>query len=208
MRHRKKVLKILFESSHINNSYYELNISCPNLKGDVSFYPPKNLEKLLRAVDRIQLKKPLFIKMPISETNAATSAMLNVISRHSPAGVIFGNLLKDRKNSNLVKAEVAKFLVGNFSGKPTYDRSNELISLTYKKYKNRFVIIGCGGIFTAEDAYEKIRRGASLVQLITGMIYQGPQLICKINNGILDLLEMDGFNSISEAVGSCDKIRT
>lgn len=197
----------IFESSQINNSYYELNISCPNLKGDVSFYPPKNLEQLLTAVDRLKLAKPVFIKMPISETDNATLAMLQVIARHSPAGVIFGNLLKDRKNPKLVKSEVAKFPVGNFSGKPTYKRSNELISLAYESFKNRFVIIGCGGIFSAADAYEKIRRGATLVQLITGMIYQGPQLISKINNGLLDLLERDGYTSIGQAVGSYGKIR-
>jgi dihydroorotate dehydrogenase subfamily 2 len=195
----------LLKASHVPNAYYELNISCPNLKGDVSFYPPENLEKLLAAVDRLKLAKPLFIKMPISETNKATLAMLAVISRHSPAGVIFGNLLKDRKSLKLVKSEVAKFPVGNFSGKPTFDRSNELISLVYKKYKNRFVIIGCGGIFTAEDAYEKIKRGASLVQMITGMIYQGPQTIENINNGLLDLLERDGYTSIAQAIGTYNK---
>lgn len=197
----------IFESAGIRHSYYELNISCPNLKGDVSFYPLKNLDTLLTDVDRLKLSRPLFVKMPISESNSATSAMLTVIAKHSPVGVIFGNLWKDRRSKDLVSEEASKFPAGNFSGKPTFKRSNELISLTYTKFKNRFVIIGCGGIFTAEDAYEKIRRGASLIQLITGMIYQGPQLICQINNGLLDLLERDGYGSISEAIGSYGKIR-
>jgi dihydroorotate dehydrogenase len=64
------------------------------------------------------------------------------------------------------------------------------------------VIIGCGGVFSATDAYEKIIRGASLVQLITGMIFEGPQLISEINFGLVDLLERDGFSHISEAIGS------
>jgi dihydroorotate dehydrogenase len=131
-----------------------------------------------------------------------TLAMLRVIARHSPKGVIFGNLLIDRHSPALVPQEVAKFQVGNFSGKPTFDRSNALISLAYKHFQDRFIIIGCGGIFNASDAYEKIKRGANLVELITGMIYQGPQLISQINNGLLDLLEQDGFTSIAEAVGS------
>ena len=101
--------------------------------------------------------------------------MLDVIVRYNPTGVIFGNLSTNRKNPALVQSEAKQFPVGNFSGKPTYDRSNELISLAYKKYGKRLIIIGCGGIFSAEDAYEKISRGATLLQLITGMIYQGPQ---------------------------------
>ena len=62
--------------------------------------------------------------------------------------------------------------------------------------------MGCGGIFSAEDAYEKIKRGATLVQLITGMIFQGPQLIGEINRGLVRLMKRDGFKNIGEAVGS------
>ena len=64
------------------------------------------------------------------------------------------------------------------------------------------VIVGCGGVFSATDAYEKIRLGASLVQLITGMIFQGPQLISQINLGLIDLLEKDGFNNVKQVVGA------
>lgn len=191
-----------FEKSSIAHVYYELNISCPNLYGSVTFYPPKNLEELLREVDLLRLSRPLFVKMPINESDREQLAMLQVIAKHSPAGVIYGNLQKDRQHPNLVPHEVAQFSKGNFSGKPTYDRSNELISLAYRYYKDRFIIIGCGGIFSAEDAWEKITRGASLVQLITGMVFEGPQLISDINNGLLDLLERLQLQHISQAVGS------
>ncbi len=191
-----------FEKSTIAHSYYELNISCPNLYGDVSFYPPKNLAELLHEVDRLKLTKPVFVKMPIEKSLAETKEMLSVISKHSPVGVIFGNLQKDRKHSSLDRAEVAKFSVGNFSGKPTYEDSNARIELCYKHFGKRFMIIGCGGVFNGKDAYEKIRRGASLVQLITGMIYQGPQLISEINLELLELLARDGFTNIGDAVGS------
>ncbi len=191
-----------FEKYKVKNLYYELNISCPNLiHGEVDFYSPKKLDELLVAVDKLKLKKPLFIKMPIEKTDRETMGMLKVISDHSPKGVIFGNLQKDRKHPSLVKAEVKKFKMGFFSGKPTYERSNELIKLTYKKYRNRFLIIGCGGVFSAEDAYTKIKLGASLIQLITGLIYQGPQLVSEINFGLIDLLKNDGYKHISEAVG-------
>lgn len=191
-----------FEDLNIKNSYYELNISCPNLLGNVSFYPPKNLDELLNHVDKLNLKKPIFIKMPINETNSQTLKMLNVISKHKIKGVIFGNLQKDRNDKSLIKAEVRKFKKGNFSGKPTEKRSNELIALTYKNYKNKLIIIGCGGIFSAADAYQKIKLGANLVQLITGLIFEGPTLVAKINKELIELLKQDGYKNISEAIGT------
>lgn len=194
----------IFEKSKIKNSYYELNISCPNLINNksISFYPPSNLDLLLTAVDKLKTKKPIFVKMPIEKSNQELLKMLKIIVNHkSINGIIIGNLMKDRKNPDLVLQEVKKFKVGNFSGKPCEKRSNELIRLAYENYKNRLVIIGCGGVFSADDAYRKIKLGASLVQLITGMIYQGPQLISQINLGLIDLLEKDGFKNISNAVG-------
>jgi dihydroorotate dehydrogenase subfamily 2 len=189
------------EKSRVNFSFYELNISCPNLFGKVSFYPPENLRQLLKAVTDIKLKKPLFIKMPIEQTDEETLAMLNVITDFPVAAVIFGNLLKNRKDKALDPEEVKQFPVGNFSGKPTEERSNELIELSYKRYGKELVIIGCGGIFNAKDAYKKIRLGATLVQLITGLIFEGPQLIAQINIGLDELLRQDGFSNISQAIG-------
>lgn len=194
----------IFEKNSIKNSYYELNISCPNLVNakDINFYPPKNLELLLSSVDRLQLKKPIFIKMPIEKTNQEVFSMLNIIVKHkSVKGVVFGNLQKDRKNPGLVLSEVKKFKTGYFSGKPCEQRSNELIELAYKNYKDKLIIVGCGGVFSSEDAYKKIKLGASLVQLITGMIFQGPQLISQINLELIDLAKRDGFKNIKEAIG-------
>lgn len=191
----------VFEKTNIKNAYYELNISCPNLFGNITFYPPKNLDELLSAVDGMKISKPIFIKMPINETDSQTLKMLEVISHHKITGVIFGNLQKNRNDSSLNKDEVAKFKVGNFSGKPTQKRSDELIELAYKNYGKKLIIIGCGGVFSTQDAYRKIKLGASLVQLITGLIYEGPLLVAKINQELPDLLKKDGFSNISEAVG-------
>lgn len=191
-----------FEKSTLPFSYYELNISCPNLFGSVTFYPTKNLQELLFAIKKLSLRKPLFIKMPIDKSHTETLQMLAVIAKFPfVTGVIFGNLQKNRKDTAFDKNEVKRFSVGNFSGKPTFERSNELIRLTYRKYKNRFIIIGTGGIFSAEDAYTKIKLGASLVQLITGLVYKGPQLVAQINSGLSDLLEKDGLSNISEVIG-------
>ena len=92
-------------------------------------------------------------------------------------------------------------MVGGFSGKVVKDISDDLIKYVYKKSEGKLVIIGLGGIFSAEDAYQKIKNGASLVQLITGMIFQGPQTISEINQTLVELLRKDGFSNISQAIG-------
>lgn len=81
------------------------------------------------------------------------------------------------------------------------DLSNSMIERLYRKTKGKYVIVGCGGVFNAEDAYKKIRLGANLIQMITGMMYQGPQAISAINMGLVRLLQKDGFKNIHEAVG-------
>lgn len=173
----------LFESSQLKHQLYELNISCPNTFGGEPFTTPIKLEKLLAAVDSLKLKRPVFVKMPIDQTEAETLELLKVLNKHRVAGVIFGNLTKDKNNPAVTKAdlEIWQKRKGNLSGKPTWDRSNKLIALTKKHYKNRFTIVGTGGIFTAEDALQKISLGADLLQLITGMIFEGPQTIGAIN---------------------------
>jgi dihydroorotate dehydrogenase subfamily 2 len=191
-----------FEKSSVAHSYYEMNISCPNLHIPFSFYNPQSLDRLLRAIDSLQLRRPVFVKMPITESDQAVKDMLQVILKHSIAGIIIGNLQKDRKDHSFVSEEVSRWKQGNFSGKPTWKRSNELIRLAYREVGKKLVIIGCGGIFSPEDAYIKIKAGASMVQLITGMIFTGPQLITSINIYLDERLKRDGFAHISEAVGT------
>ena len=159
------------EASDVSLSYYELNISCPNLYGNVEFYSPAHLEEVLAAVTELKLKKPLFIKMPISESDEVVSGMLDVIVRFPVAGVVLGNLQKDRNHPLLVKEEMGNMGKGNFSGKPTWERSNELIELAYRHTGGKLVIIGCGGVFSAKDAYLKIKLGASLGGIEINIIY-------------------------------------
>ncbi len=191
-----------FEKSSVKHAYYEMNISCPNLHTPVSFYQPQTLDRLLKAIDSLQLRRPVFIKMPITESDDSIRQMLKVILKHTVAGIIIGNLQKDRSNASFVQEEVTRWKKGNFSGRPTWKRSNELIRLAYREVGKKLVIIGCGGIFSPEDAYTKIKAGAHMVQLITGMIFTGPQLITSINIYLDESLKRDGFAHISDAVGT------
>ncbi len=174
----------LFEQTSLNHSYYELNISCPNTFGGEPFTSPTRLQQLLNALDKLNIKKPIYIKMPIDQTEKETLKMLKIINKSSIAGVIFGNLTKDKKNPNVTKKDRVEWqkISGNLSGKPTWHRSNQLIKLTKKYYPNRFTIIGTGGIFTPKDAEYKLKIGADLIQIITGMIFEGPQTIGNINH--------------------------
>lgn len=192
----------LFEKSKLRHQYYELNISCPNLRTRINFYHPENLGQLLIQVDKLHLKRPLFVKMPINESDKDTLSLLKVISKHTPVGVIIGNLQKNRFDSSVAVNERSGLGIGNLSGKPTFKRSNHLIALTYRQFSKRFIIIGCGGVFTPEDAYIKICLGASLLQMITGLVFQGPQIVAQINQGLARFLRNDGFTHLSEAVGS------
>jgi len=140
--------------------------------------------------------------MPIDKSDREVRLMLKEIVKHRwIKGVIFGNLQKDRKDPSFVPSEIKQAGKGNFSGKPTYRRSNELIRLAYRTYGKKLIIIGCGGVFNAEDAYRKIRLGASLIQMITGMIFEGPQVMAQINHDLAKLIKQDGYQNIQEAVG-------
>ncbi|MEO8105592.1 MAG: quinone-dependent dihydroorotate dehydrogenase [Candidatus Saccharibacteria bacterium] len=177
-----------------------LNISCPNTYGGEPFTTPERLEHLLSAVDKVHLSQPIFIKMPADLAWPAFAELLAVAARHKIAGITISNLTKDRGQAKLMDP-LPDSVQGGLSGKPTWELSNNLIRLTYKKYGRRFVIIGVGGIFSAEDAYTKIRLGATLVELITGLIFEGPQLIGQINSGLVALLDRDNLQTIDQAIG-------
>lgn len=182
-------------------SMYTLNISCPNTYGGEPFTTPARLERLLSAVDTLSLQKPVYIKMPSNLAWSQFHRLLKVIDRHAIKGLTISNLAKDRTKLQL-SDPLDDSIKGNLSGRPTWQLSNELISKTYKAYGGRFTIIGVGGVFSAEDAYEKIKHGASLVELITGIIFRGPQLIGHINRDLVDLMKQDGYSNISEAIGA------
>lgn len=179
--------------------YSVINISCPNAFGGEPFTDPEKLELLLSEIEKIPTKKPIFVKIAPDLTEEAVDKILEISIKHGVKGFICTNLTKDRNNQKIVEKDLPE--VGSISGKPIEDLSNKMIAYVYKKTAGKSVIIGVGGIFSAEDAYKKIRLGASLVQLITGMIFEGPQLISEINQGLTKLLKKDGFKNISEAVG-------
>lgn len=179
--------------------YVTLNLSCPNTAGGEPFHRPELLEKLLKRLPIKHDSRPTFLKLSPDLGPGTVSQIISVALQYGITGLIIGNLTKNRNNARLYE-DVSTF-TGGISGKPTELLSNNLIAHTYRESQGELVIIGCGGVFSAEDAYTKIKLGASLVQLITGMIYAGPQLISSINLGLVKLLRKDGFANIRDAVG-------
>ncbi len=181
-------------------SVVEINISCPNA-GKEPFIETESLDELLTTLDIVPRDVPFWVKMPHLYDIKQFDSLLKVIVRHNIQGVTVANLVKDRSKID-IKDPLTDEIRGGLSGEPTREHSLELIRHAYRNYGDRLIIVGVGGVFSAEDAYAKIKAGASLVGLITGLFFEGPQLIGQINRGLVDLLKKDGFSHISEAVGA------
>ena len=178
--------------------YVTINISCPNAFGGQPFSDKTSFEYLMKKIFERPKTKPIFIKMSPDLSQEELDNILDISAKYGVDGFICANLTKNRNNKNIKDAVPDR---GGMSGKVVAELTDEMINYIYQKTSGRKVIIGCGGVFDAQDAYKKIKAGASLIQMITGMIFEGPQVISEINLGLKELLKRDGFKSIADAVG-------
>ena len=195
--------------------YFDVNISCPNTQDGEPFVNKENLDALLTAINkeiRPISKKPIYVKLAADMSLDEINTIVDACLEHNIDGVVCTNLAKPKFNTEHRPEELPnkKGLLpegkGALSGLPLQRISTNVIRHVYRRTKGKLTIIGVGGIFSAKDAYEKITSGASLCHLITTMIFDGPQNINEINRGLVKLLKADGYNSISEAVGSKNPI--
>jgi dihydroorotate dehydrogenase len=188
--------------------YFVVNVSSPNTPGLRSLQDADRLSEIL---DRLQQdnqgEKPLLVKIAPDLDWAAIDDAIELAQRYQLAGLIATNTTISRdglktqtiaQTGNPVANEA-----GGISGKPVRARSTEIIRHIYRQTQGQLPIVGVGGIFSAADAWEKIAAGASLVQIYTGFVYEGPWLPQQIARGLGDRLTARGFHSIAEAVG-CD----
>lgn len=185
-------------------SYITINISCPNAQDGCTFQDPKMLNELLGMLNKEEKTCPVFLKLSCHLNKNEIDDIINVVEKYNFIdGFVMGNLSKRRDILDLKSNKEILNLApsGGISGRPIRELTTTTIRYIYKKTKGKYVIIGLGGIFTAEDAYEKIKAGASLVQIITGLIYGGPTTVKSINKGLIKLLQNDGYTNISQAVG-------
>lgn len=161
--------------------YYTINISCPNAFGGETFTTPELLGSLLRELKTVRHSKPMYVKMPVNLSWNEFEGLLAVIEDEQMHGVVIGNLNKEY-DSLLVREEAPAHYKGGLSGKPCESISTELIKKTRERFGNRFTIIAAGGVMSPGTALEKFDAGANLVQLITGLIFEGPGLVRTMGN--------------------------
>lgn len=187
--------------------YFVVNVSSPNTPGLRSLQDASQLSLILDALQQENVsQKPILVKIaPDLEWNAIAD-VLELAQTYGLAGIIATNttirrdLLKTQRIAATGKPVTEE--AGGISGAPLRQRSTDVIRFIWQETQGSLPIIGVGGIFTAEDAWEKITAGASLIQVYTGWIYNGPWMVRQILQGLLQKLEQRGMSSISEAVGS------
>ena len=177
------------EALHAYVDYFVVNVSSPNTPNLRDLQEKEPLTKLLKAVksanDQKPNPKPILLKIAPDLTNGQLDDIVEIVQETGIAGLIATNTTIDRSLLSTPKAEVEAIGAGGVSGRVLAKRSTEVIRYLHQKSNGAFPIIGVGGIFCAEDAIEKLEAGASLVQVYSGMIYEGPSLIKKIKKGLL-----------------------
>ena len=177
---------ICFKELYNCVDYFVVNVSSPNTPGLRELQSKEFLNDLFIDMNKLRLKetikKPILIKISPDLSKAKIIEILEVIEINNIDGIIATNTTIDFPNLNSKN----KNEKGGLSGAPLYDKSNEVISFISKKTNGKLPIIGVGGISTPEQAVKKIKAGAHLIQLYTGIIYEGPNLIKKIKRKLIN----------------------
>ena len=176
---------VLFPYVH----YFVVNVSSPNTPGLRSLQEKEPLKKILSSLQEKNhekaFAKPILLKIAPDLTNDQLDDIIEIVTETKIAGVIATNTTISRENLNTDKNQVESIGAGGLSGKPLTKRSTEVIRYLHTNSNGAFPIVGVGGIHSTQDAIEKLEAGASLIQLYTGFIYEGPSLIKRINKAIL-----------------------
>ena len=169
--------------------YFVVNVSSPNTPGLRDLQEKKPLLKLLSTLSEENKKKkspkPILLKIAPDLTNGQLDDIIDIVKESGIDGVIATNTTISRDGLIMDKEKVEKIGAGGLSGKPLNKRSTEVIRYLTSKSNHAFPIVGVGGIHSIEDAHEKLNAGASLIQLYTGFIYEGPSLIKRINKSLI-----------------------
>ncbi len=177
------------EELHDYVDYFVVNVSSPNTPNLRDLQEKEPLKALLQAVksanDLKSIPKPILLKIAPDLTDGQLDDIIDIVIETKIDGVIATNTTIDRSGLRTDKNEVEAMGAGGVSGKVLSSRSTEVIRYLSEKSGKAFPIIGVGGIYTADDAIEKLEAGASLIQVYSGMIYEGPGLIKKIKKGLL-----------------------
>lgn len=200
-----------FELVYPVADYVAINVSSPNTPQLRELQQAEQLTALISALQTRNRElqhtygkehlAPLLVKLSPDLSKGDLELIVDVLERLQIDGIIATNTTVSRDDLQTDAKRVASFGQGGLSGKPLKNRSTTMIAQLYELTRGRIPLIGVGGIFTAQDAWEKIAAGASLVQLYTGFIYEGPGIAQKINEGLAQILKREGLDNIDAAVG-------
>lgn len=178
-----------FEGLHPYVDYFVLNVSCPNVGSHAKLEDVEYLRELITEVKKINqskpAQKPILLKIAPDLNNNQLDEIIELIAETKIDGIVVSNTSVNREGLKTSTEVLQQIGNGGLSGKPIRERSTKMIKYLSDKNNRAFPIIGVGGIHSAKDALEKLDAGASLVQLYTGFIYEGPQLINDINTALL-----------------------
>lgn len=186
--------------------YFVVNVSSPNTPGLRSLQAADQLDRILAALQtENQLQKPLLVKIAPDLEWEEIEAVIQLAQSHQLAGIIATNttIRRDHLKTSIIAATGKTVIeeAGGISGAPLRNRATEVIRFIYQQTQGLLPIIGVGGIFTADDAWDKLTAGASLLQVYTGWFYEGPWMVRRLLKGLVQKLEERGLQQISEAVG-------
>jgi dihydroorotate dehydrogenase len=169
--------------------YFVVNVSSPNTPNLRELQEKEPLTRLLNTLQDLNLKKqktkPILLKIAPDLTDSQLDDIIDIVKSTKIEGIIATNTTVSREGLNYSTAELDAIGMGGLSGKPLSKRSTEVIRYLKQKSGNAFPVIGVGGIHSAADAKEKLEAGADLIQLYTGFIYEGPQLVKDINTALI-----------------------
>ncbi len=186
--------------------YFVINVSSPNTPGLRSLQAGEQLEPILSALQTANTQgKPILIKIAPDLEWQDIKEILNLATSYNLSGIIATNttIRRDGLNTNVLKetGNSIKDEAGGISGLPVKQRSTEVIRFIYQETNGNLPIIGVGGIFDADDAWSKIIAGASILQVYTGWVYEGPWMVKNVLSGLLAKLDEQGLDNIKNAVG-------
>lgn len=196
--------KLSLELAKSVADYITLNISCPNTEEGKTFEDPELLNRLLEHLEigKDATDPPVLIKFSVDLSSEELSELLNVTESFAVSGYVATNTSSLRDKLKTSPDTVEKIGRGGLSGRAISKKSTDVIAQISELTKGEKTIIGVGGIFTADDAIEKIKSGADLVQVYTGMVYEGPSIAKTINKGIAAYLSDHNLDNIYQIQGS------
>ena len=181
--------KICFDALYPYVDYFVVNVSSPNTPDLRKLQEKEPLKKLLSHVKALSLAKqkpkPVLLKIAPDLSESQLIDIVEILLETKTDGVIATNTTISREGLSTANDEIEKIGAGGLSGKPLLNRSNEVISFLRARLGKGYPIIGVGGIMSPEDAIEKLKAGADLIQIYTGFIYEGPSFVKRINKAIL-----------------------